>query len=233
MHRKRLSAPNTWKIERKEEPWSISPRAGPHNSDSVPLVVFIRDVLEYADNLDEVQYILKDGKVEVNGRRVKDPKIPLGVFDILSFPNLREYYRVFPEGEKLSLIQIEKEAAQDRLARVENKKHLKGGKIQLNLHDGSNILVQEDNYSTGDSVVLNLENNEIVEHFPLKEGSVVTSTDGKHAGEIGKLDQIQEIEGSNPNLVSVEREDGSLFETLKDYVFVIGEETESLQKQEI
>ncbi len=231
MHRKRLSAPKTWKIKRKEEPWSVSSRSGPHSSNSVPLVVFIRDILEYAHSEDEVKYILRNSEIKINGRRVKDHRIPLGVFDILSFPSLDEYYRVFPEGKKLSLVKIEEEAANDRLVRIEDKKYLKDG-IQLNLHDGSNLLVDEDEYITGSSLVLDLETNDIIEHFPLEEDSIVTSTDGKHAGELGRLVEIHAVEGSNPNLVSIEREDGSIIETLKEYVFVIGEDTESLQEQE-
>ncbi|MDY6779507.1 MAG: 30S ribosomal protein S4e, partial [Halobacteria archaeon] len=179
------------------------------------------------------RYALENDNVLVNGDAVSDHRTPIGTFDIVSFPTRDEYYRVFPgEGGKLSLTPVEEDAATDKLARIDDKTHLSGGRVQLNLHNGDNVIVDEDTYSTDDSVVLDLETGDVVEHFAFDEGAAVTAVDGQHSGEVGTLLGKRVNEGSNPNTVSVERHDGSVFETVEEYVFVIGEDIESLEEQE-
>lgn len=231
-HQKRLSAPKSWPIERKNVVFTVGPQAGPHDSEAVPVVVFVRDVLGYADSADEVRTALRHGDVYVNGDEVHDEHRPIGIFDIVAFPTRDEYYRVFPgEGGRLALVPIEEEAAEDKLARIDDKTDVEG-RVQLNLHDGGNLVVESDDYEAFDSVVVGLESGEVVEHFKFEEGCAVTAVDGQHSGEVGSLLDVRVTEGSSPNTVSVERTDGSVFETVRDYVFVIGEDVKSLEEQE-
>lgn len=231
-HQKRLSAPKSWPVERKNQVFTVGSRAGPHDSEAVPLVVFVRDILGYADSADEVRYALRHGDVLVNGEEIHDIHRPIGIFDIVAFPSRDEYYRVFPgEGGRLALVPIEEEAAEDKLARIDNIT-VTEGRTQLNLHDGTNIVVDEDKYSTGDSIVVDLEDDEVVERFAFEEGCAVTAVDGQHSGEVGSLLDVRVTEGSSPNTVSVERQDGTVFETVEDYVFVIGDDITSLEEQE-
>jgi len=51
----------------------------------------------------------------------------------------------------------------------------------------------------------------------------VTAVDGQHAGEIGEVEEIQVTPGSAENNVRIEREDGSIIETIEEYVVVIDE----------
>jgi len=223
-HQKRLSVPKSWPVERKTETFTAKAGAGPHGESGVPLVVVLRDVLGYVDDTSEAQYAINTDGVLVNGASVGDVKRPIGMFDILAFPARDEYYRVFPdEGGRLGLTPIEADAADSKLNKVEDKTTVSGGQTQLNFHDGTNLLVEDDSYSGSDSVVVENETNEIVAHFEYEEGALVTAVDGAHAGEIGQVDEIQVTPGSSSNNVIVEQDEGEGFETVEEYVVVIDE----------
>ncbi len=232
-HQKRLSAPDSWPVERKNQVYTVASHAGPHGGEAVPLVVFVRDVLGYVENAKELRYALDNDDVLVNGDAVSDHRLPVGTFDIVAFPSRDEYYRVFPgEGGRLSLVSVEEEAADNKLARIDDVTHISGGEVQLNLHTGGNVVVEDDDYSTNDSVVVDLEDGEVLERFAFEEGSAVTAVDGRHSGEVGELVEYNVNEGSSDNTVVAELPDGSTFETIEQYVFVIGEDVSDLEEQE-
>jgi len=223
-HQKRLSVPKSWPVERKTATFTAKAGAGPHGEAGVPLVVVLRDVLEYVDTTKEAKYAAHHDGVLVNGDTVRDVNLPIGMFDILGFPDRDEYYRVFPdEGGRLALTEIPAADADGKLAKVTDKTLVSGGDVQLNLHDGHNVVVDEDEYEGNDSVVVALDSDEILAHFPYEEGALVTAVAGQHAGEIGDVVEITVSPGSADNTVEVETSEGS-FETVEDYVFVIDEQ---------
>ena len=226
-HQKRLSVPNSWPVERKTETFTVKADAGPHGEAGVPLLIVLRDVLGYADSRKEARYALDQDSVLINGRPVSDEERPVGMFDILAFVERGEHYRVFPgAGGRLALTSIDEDAADSKLGKIVNKKHVPGGDVQLTLHDGQTLIVDEDSgYDGGDSIVVDNEDDEVVAHFEYEEGALVTAVDGEHAGEVGEIDEIQVTPGSSPNNVLVDRFEAaeSGFETIEDYVVVIDE----------
>jgi small subunit ribosomal protein S4e len=223
-HQKRLSVPNSWPVERKTATWTVAAGAGPHGEAGVPLLIVLRDVLGYVDSRKEANYALNEAGVLVNGDAVSDVERPIGMFDILAFPERDEQYRVFPdEGGRLSLTPIDADAAGSRLGKIVRKTQVTGGDIQLTLHDGANVRVDADaEYDTGDSLVVDNDTKDIVAHFEYEEGALVTAVAGSHAGEIGRIESIDVTPGSGSNAVVVESEDGG-FETVEEYVVVIDE----------
>ena len=223
-HQKRLSAPNSWPIERKGETFTVKSGAGPHGQEGVPLIILLRDVLGYVDSKKEARYALNEGSVLINGQPISDESRPVGMFDILAFTERDEYYRIFPDqGGRLSLTPIAAEAAESRLAKIVGKQHVKGGATQLQFHDGSNLRVgEDDDYDTKDSLVIDNDTKEVVAHFAYEAGALVTAVDGEHAGEIGEIAEITVTPSSGPNIVRVEQDDGE-FETVEEYVVVIDE----------
>jgi small subunit ribosomal protein S4e len=223
-HQKRLSVPKSWPVERKTETFTVKADAGPHGEAGVPLVIVLRDVLGYVDSKKEARYALNQDSVLVNGKPVSDESRPIGMFDILAFVEREEYYRIFPdEGGRLALTPIDEESAGSKLGKIIGKQQVSGGTTQLTLHDGQTLLVEDDEYSPDDSLVVSNDDDEIVAHFPYQEGELVTAVQGSHAGQIGTLAEIQVTEGSADNVVSVETLDGGHFETIEDYVVVIDE----------
>jgi small subunit ribosomal protein S4e len=222
-HQKRLSAPTSWPVERKGETFTVKASGGPHGDDGVPLVIVLRDVLGYVDSTKEAKYAANDGGVRVNGDAVSDVRRPIGMFDILSFPGRGDHYRVFPdEGGRLGLTPISADDAGSKLGKIVDKTTVAGDDVQLNLHDGANLLVEEGRFAAGDSVVVDNETAEVVAHFEYGEGALVTAVDGAHAGEIGTVEAIEVTPGSSPNNVRIEGETAD-FETIEEYVVVIDE----------
>ncbi|MES3516514.1 MAG: 30S ribosomal protein S4e [Natronomonas sp.] len=223
-HQKRLSVPNSWPVERKEETYTTKAGAGPHGEDGVPLLIVLRDVLGYADSKKEARYALGEDNVLINGTAVSDERQPVGMFDILAFQERDEYYRVFPnEGGRLALTPIDADAAGSKLGKVVGKTNVPGGDTQLSLHNGETLLVDgETPYTPNDSIVIDNDTGEVVAHFVYEEGALATAVRGSHAGRIGEIDEIQVTPGSSANNVLIA--DGEeRFETVEEYVVVIDE----------
>jgi small subunit ribosomal protein S4e len=222
-HQKRLSVPNSWPVERKTETFTVKAGAGPHGESGVPLLVVLRDVLGYADSRKEARYALNQGSVLVNGDALDDEERPIGMFDILEFDERNEHYRVFPdEGGRLALTPIDAEDADSKLGKIEGKQQVPGGATQLALHDGRTLEVEDGSeYAGSDSIVVDAE-DEILAQFPYEEGALVTAVEGRHAGEVGEIEEIQVTPGSSSNNVTVSQDDDG-FETVAEYVVVIDE----------
>ncbi len=219
MHQKRISAPRSWPIAKKTSKWVVAPSPGAHSKHAVPMLIVLRDILSLADNAKEAKRILHKGDVKVNGRIIKDHKAHVGLFDVLSVAGTN--YRMLPNPRgKYELIQISDDEAQSKLARIDNITVLKGGTFQYNLHDGTNMVLEE-KHDTGDSLVLSLPDYRLIERHERKPGSIAMVVAGKHSGETGTIVEVKKTTGSRPNMVTIERDDVR-FETIEDYVFVTG-----------
>ena len=225
-HQKRLSVPDSWPVDRKTETFTVKADAGPHGEDGVPLLILLRDVLEYVDSRKEARYALEQDTIVINGTPVSDEERPVGMFDILSFTEREENYRVFPdEGGRLALSQIDEDAAGSKLGKIVGKHKVPGGETQLALHDGQTLLVEEpEAYSVGDSIVVDNDDGEVVAQFDYEEGALATAVAGQHAGRIGDIEEIQVVPSSSPNNVILsDHREASRFETIEEYIVVIDE----------
>ncbi|RLJ03400.1 MAG: 30S ribosomal protein S4e [Candidatus Aenigmatarchaeota archaeon] len=222
MVQKRLSAPKVYPIQRKGKKFVISTRPGPHSKEtSIPLGVILRDVLGYAKTMKEIKMILNTGQVMVDGRVRKDHRYPVGLFDVLGFKNMNKYYRMVPFRKGFKLVEVKKSESGTKLCRIENKTVLKGGKIQLNLSDGKNIIV-EDGFSTKDSVLLQIPDLKVKQHIPRKKGSLGLFIRGVNRGRICTVKDFRKTRGPSPNLVTVDM-DGKEMEVDENLIFIVGE----------
>ena len=224
-HLKRFKAPKHWPIHPKENKWTTKPSAGPHAIEgSLPLLLIVRDILGVADNAREARRIINNGEILVDGRARKDYKFPVGFMDVIEIPKSEKVYRVLPDEKgRLILHSIAAEDKDFKLCKITDKTTIRGGKTQLNLHDGRNQIV-DNGYKVGDVVILKVPEQEISDSIDFVEGNMGLITGGKHTGEIGKIKEINITKSSMPNTVEMETEDKKTFLTLKDYVFVIGKE---------
>ena len=223
-HLKRFKAPKMWPINIKEETWTTKSSAGPHALDkSIPLVMVLRDILGLASNTREAKIILNNGDVLVDGTPRKDHRFPVGFMDVISIPKLNKYYRIIPDYKgRLVLHEIDEKDADFKLVSIENKTTIKGGKTQLNLHDGRNV-VTEDEYKTSDVLLLSIPEQNINDSIKFEEGALALITGGNHIGELGTIKEITITKSSKSNTVLMETDEGS-FLTLARYVFVIGQD---------
>ncbi len=221
-HLKRYTMPKGWQIEKKANVFVVKPRAGPHKIDnSLPLTMLLRDVLKVVKTSKEANKIIKAGGVVVDKKPRKDPKYPVGLMDVIEFPESKKHYRVLANTKGLSLVEISEKEASEKLCRINDKRTVKGGQFQLNLHDGRNILTENNGYKTGDSVKISLPDQALQEQFKLDVGSSVLVIDGKNKGLEGKLVAIskrEQMTGKNTVTIDIK---GKKVETLKDYIFVL------------
>jgi small subunit ribosomal protein S4e len=231
-HLKRLSAPKSWKIPRKKNVWVVKTRPGPHSiEDSLSLLLIVRDYLGLADNAREAKRIINEGKILVDKKVRKDHRFSVGLMDVIEIPDAKERRIVlFDEKGNLILKELSKKNTNTKLCKIKDKTLLSGGNIQLNLHDGTNIRIKikdpkspkEDVYKTKDTIILDLKTGKIQSHIPYKKGSIALVTGGAHRASVAKIDDINIIESTQSNTVMLS-EGKEKFQTIEDYVFVIGE----------
>ncbi|RUM34093.1 MAG: 30S ribosomal protein S4e [Archaeoglobus sp.] len=219
MHQKRLSAPKTVKIPRKVAKWIVKTGPGPHNKSAVPLLVVIRDYLKLADNAREARRIIASGEVLVDGKVRKDYRFPVGLFDVISIPKLNKTYRMLFD-EKGRYVPKEVEDGDLKVYKIKNKTTIRGGKVQLNLFDGTNLLA-DNSYKTKDSILVKIPEKKVIDHLRFENGALVMIVGGTHAGELGHIKEYKIVKGSAPNLVTIEGDKGTIT-TIEDHVFVVG-----------
>ena len=222
-HLKRLPAPRSWKIERKTAFWTMRPSPGPHKIDeSVPVGLVLRDMLKYADTAREARAILGSRGVLVDGRVVRDPKLGIGVMDVLALPATKEQYRMLVDTMgRLRLVPIDAEQAQWKLCRIEGKSTQKGGRTQVNLHDGRNLLLARNEYATGTTLKVGVPKQTVMGTFPMEPGATVLLIGGQHVGEIGHVERVEKTRNPRANVVHFTEG----FSTDVTKVFVIGRAT--------
>lgn len=199
----------------------------------MPITLLLRDILKVAKTRREAKIITAQGKVYVDGRARRDDKFPTGLMDVVSLPDMDKHFRILPSHKGLILHPINKEEASFKLCRIESKTVVKNGHVQLNLHDGSNVLIkvadpknpQEDVYNTFDTVKLSLPDRRILEHIKIKESGYVIITGGKNVGKYGRIVGIEKVKGKKRKdaIVTVEDEKGNRYQTVMEFVFAIGE----------
>ncbi len=230
---KRLAAPKLIHIPRKEGKFFVKSRAGPHGKeDALPLLHVVRDVLNLGSNSHEARKIIKQGDLLVDGVARTDPKFPLGIMDVIKIPKIDKQYRILPvEGKGFYPVEIPKKESEFKLVRIENKTTIKGGQMQLNLHDGRNILIKIKDprnpeeakmYKTHDVLKISVPGQEIKGHVPLKEGCFGLITSGHNFGQMGTITSISKRFGTNASIISVKNKKNEELETQYEYMFIVG-----------
>lgn len=234
-HLKSLVAPEFWPIPVKERFWAVRPSPGPHPLEmSVPLAILIRDNMKYATTLREARKIISKGLIEVDGKVRRNYKYPVGLFDVIKIMTANKYFRVVPDNTFfMKVVEISEDEARLKPLRIENKTVVKGGHIQLNLSDGSNVLVRvndprnpvEDIYETLGTVVVEIPTRKIIDFIPLREGNYAVISGGSNIGKHGRVVSIVKGMKRYRSIITLKGPDGSLIQTSLDYAYLIGKES--------
>ncbi len=222
MHMKRYTMPGFWPLGRKVNKFVMTPLPGPHKKRfSMPLTIVIRDVLGYTDTAAESKKILARGDVMIDKKTVKEEKHPVGLMDVVEFPSVKKQFRVVACHKGLELVEIDAKESSKKLCAIKGKTVIKGGKFQISLHDGRNVIVGKENkHRLGDSVLIELPTQKILQHWQIKEGVPATIVSGKNAGAAGKIKSVyQRKRMQEKSRVVIATKDGEI-ETLKEYVLI-------------
>lgn len=221
-HSKRLPLPKTWPVQKKVSTFITRLMPGPHNKVmSMPLAVILKLNFDVKTTW-EAKQVLMSKNILVNGVRRVDHRFPVGLFDVLSFEGKGIYRRVVLDGRgRLKLIPIKKDEANVVPCKITGKSIIKGGKVQLNFLDGRNILVDKDEYSVGDTLLVAVPDNKIKEPVALGKGAFIFLIGGKHMGETGFVEDL------SAKAIMYKDNEGNVYETYRKYAFALGK-TKSL-----
>lgn len=221
---KRLNAPKVRKVPRKRKKWAVTVSPGPHSGEeSLPLVAVLRESLELARTKSEAEAIIGRGEVQVDGRVRRDSKYPVGPMDVVSFPRTGKAWRVlYDKKGYLSFCEISEEESEFKLGKVVKKSKVKGGELQISLHDGKTLTDDFSDVSVGDTVKIGLPDFDFQDKVSLGEGNLAMVLGGSNVGKYGEIEEVREIEGPSPDQVVIKTGEEK-FQTPGDYAFVIGE----------
>lgn len=208
MHLKIQSAPKNWPISRKENAYVVRP-----SLKGIPVLVLIRDMLKIADNRLEVRKAILAKKILHNTKPIRNEKESFQLFDTLNIVPEKKVYRLtLSEKGKFSLEEIKTEEDK-KIAKIINKKTLKGKKVQINLSDGRNFLF-EGKCNVNDSALVSFKDKKIEKCFSFKEKAKVLIFSGKHAGTKGIVEKIDNVKKT----IEVETKKGKITALIKQTI---------------
>ena len=221
-HIKRLVMPRSWPLPRKSSIWVQKPNPGGHSIEHcMPLALVLRDVIGVAHTRREAKRILHSRQIMVDGRIEIDGGRGVGLMDVLTVGE-KNFRCVLDSNGKLRYRPIPASTAGSKTCRVTGKTTIHGGRAQLHLHDGRNVLMDDaSTYKSGDSVIISLPGQQITSHLSFAEGALSYLTGGSHIGETATVRGHDVKRTSKPNDVQFDD-----FQTIADYVFVIGAESD-------
>ena len=209
---KRYAAPRSWNIDRKIRTFISKPNPGAHPLERALPLGFIMKELGLAHTAREVKKILLAKHILVDGRRVLDPRFPVGLFDTIQIPDLKQAHRVHIDMKGRLIFTAEKETAH-KACRIVGKTMLPGKKIQVNLIDGRNILYDKA-CAVGDTLVIEVPSQKVVKHLKLENGATILITSGRY---VGRTTKVTNVAGTTVSFVINEQPT----QTEKQHTYVI------------
>jgi len=189
---KRLAAPRSWDISRKANRFVFKPLSGPHSiAASYPLGVVVRDLASMANLSRELKFMMKTGKVKVDGSERRTPRYPVGLFNVVSVPLEGVDFRLVPSPKGLALAKVTSDEARTKLCSVQSKTKIRGGHIQYGLHDGRSMVDDKLNLSPGDAVLIEVPSQKVIGQTKLAKGSLGLILTGDRAGQMGKIAEVK------------------------------------------
>ncbi len=227
---KRAGVPAFWKISKKDKRYVYRTDAGPHPKNySYPLLVFMRDILHLTKNAREVQVVLNEGRIQVDGRVVKSPRFPVGIMDVVEIPSIGKSYRIVPKNGGLVPVEISKGESSLKLCLVQSKHTGRGAKISCGLHDGRVIYPEaEVDIRPGDSCVVKLPEQKLQSSYRLNKAQSALLIRGDRSGEIVSVEDIKPGTFSRGSIATVRFGDNSTSELPTRILMPLGKQAPEL-----
>merc|ERR1712230_143844 len=227
-HQKRLSAPSHWLLDKLSGSYAPKASPGPHKlRDCMPLIVFIRNRLKYALNGREVNQIVMQKLVKVDGKVRTDVTYPSGLMDVISLEKTGEHFRLIYDVKGRFIVhRITAEEAKYKLCKVKKVQVGKKGIPFIVTHDGRTIRYPDPLIKANDTIQLNLESSKIDNFIKFDSGNLAMVIGGRNMGRIGVVLHREKHEGGF-DIVHLRDSVDNEFATRLSNVFIIGEGTKS------
>ena len=226
---KRQMAPQFWGINRKNKRFVVTVKPGPHKKEaSIPTAVFLRDTLKIVSTLREAKTSIYSGRVKIDGIVRKSLHHAIGLMDVIELQDVSDIYRLVPtDGKILKPVKINESEKSKKIVRVKTKTTIKDGKTQIGFHDGRSV-ISDIQVNVNDSCLIQIPEVKILEVLKLEKNAHVLVTRGVNAGEIGKIETIEEGTFILPKRILLALEERKI-EIPSDVVMVIGKEEPVIQ----
>ena len=216
-HLKRIAAPSTWPVGRKEGKFIARPKGSFSLEMGMPLITALKDILGLVKTRKEGKLVLNTKEILVNGKRRKDEKLMIGLMDVVSIGELEKSYRMMlDKNAVLRLVPVSGSESSVKLCKVIGKRTVKNGRIQLSFHDGRSY-IGAPAHAVGDTLVLALPKNDVVQHLKLEDGYNAYITGGSNVGSTGVIEHIS----GDTVMLKIGDE---VVEVAKRFVFVTGKD---------
>ncbi|KAF0515524.1 40S ribosomal protein S4 [Gigaspora margarita] len=223
-HLKRLNAPSHWMLDKLTGTYAPRPSSGPHKlRECLPLVIFLRNRLKYALTKKEVQSILMQRLVKVDGKVRTDSTYPAGFMDVVTIEKTGENFRlIYDTKGRFTIHKITADEATYKLAKVKRVQFGAKGIPYLVTHDGRTIRYPDPIIKVNDTVRLDLETGKIIEHIKFEVGNIAMITGGRNMGRVGVVTHRERHVGGF-DIIHVKDAVDRQFATRLTNVFIIGE----------
>jgi len=222
-HLKRLAAPKSWMLDKLGGVFTIRPSSGPHKlSESLPIALFLRNRLKYALNVKEVETIMKQRLVKIDGKTRTDVKFPTGFMDVIQIEKTGENFRLLYDVKGRFIVhRITAQEAKYKLCRVRAVKTGPKGVPFLYTNDGRTIRYPDPIVKVNDSIQVDIATGKVQDTIKFDTGNLCMVTGGRNTGRVGTIMSRERHPGSF-DIVHVKDSNGHLFATRLGYIFVIG-----------
>merc|ERR1712094_89450 len=225
-HLKRLNAPKHWMLDKMGGVWAPRPSTGPHKlRECLPLILILRNRLKYALTKKEVQQILMQRLIKVDGKVRTDPNYPCGFMDVITIDKTDEHFRMLYDAKgrfvvhRLNHKNYSKEA-EFKLCRVNKVMVGAKGVPCVVTHDGRTIRYPDPLAKNNDVIKLDLATGKAVDLIKFEVGQTAIITKGQNQGRIGTITGREKHVGSF-EIVHIKDSKGRSFSTRLLNVFPI------------
>ena len=228
-HLKRLKAPKKWMLSKLGGIWAPNPKSGPHKKmESFPLILILRNKLNYALNTREVTQILQKKEIKIDGKIRIEKNYPTGIMDIVTIEKTKENFRVlYDKIGRFTLQRIGLAESSFKLCKVLKLKKGPGSIPFLVTHDGRTIRFPDPLIKMNDSVVFDLIEKKIIDFIKFGIGTLCIVTGGSNIGKIGVITHKENNQGIN-SIVRLKDNEHYEFSTKLSNVFAIGKGNKSI-----
>jgi len=225
-HLKRLNAPKHWMLDKMGGTWAPRPSTGPHKlRECLPLVLILRNRLKYALTGKEVQKILMQRLIKVDGKVRTDVNYPVGFMDVISIDKSDEHFRLMYDAKgRFVLHRLNSKAyskeAEYKLCRVQAVRVGAKGVPCITTHDGRTIRYPDPLAKNNDCVKVDIATGKAVDMVKFEVGATCIVTKGQNQGRVGVIIGREKHIGSF-EIVHVKDSKGRTFATRIMNIFTI------------
>jgi small subunit ribosomal protein S4e len=223
-HIKRIAAPKTWNILRKNDTFVTRQNPGAHSKKlSIALNNLLKDMLNVTKTTKETKAILTSQEVFVNNKKRKDHKSQAGFLDVVTIPSIKKTFRITIDSKAMLKAKEIKAEHADLILKVTGKSKIRTGKVQINTLNGTNIILTDaeaKKYKIGDTIITDIKDGKVKAHLSLEKGAHALIFIGKHASKYGEVISME-------NEIIKIKTDKETFETNKDYALIITKDKKS------